>query len=125
MGTPAEWLEMRKGRGLGEPGLPGMLELPLPTEFFQWRQLPEPNSVDVYSSPPVPEEIHFPDEPTSGRIPILPPQALTLVCTVNRATHSLLLQLWLSWALSTHIPPQSKEGWRMVSRLKFMVQREQ
>ena len=85
--TPAEWLEMRKGRGLGEARLPGMLELPLPTESFQWRQLPEPNSVDVSGSPPMPEEIHFPDEPAGGRIPILPPQALTLVCTVTYTAH--------------------------------------
>ncbi|CAK0750013.1 hypothetical protein CVIRNUC_001956 [Coccomyxa viridis] len=98
-----EWLEMRKGRGLGEPGLPGMLELPLPTEFFQWRQLPEPNSVDVYSSPPVPEEIHFPDEPTSGRIPILPPQALTLDCLApSQPLHGLPVSQAFPAGLNPH-----------------------
>ena len=93
---PAEWLEMRKGRGLGEARLPGMLDLPLPTEFFQWRHLPEPDSADIYGSPPVPEEVHFPDEPTGAPMPILPPQALTLV----RSTLLVSLQLWLSSALS-------------------------
>ena len=78
---------MQKGRGLGEARLPGMVELPLPTEVFQWQQLPEPDSADVYGSPPMPEEIHFPDEPASAAMPILPPQALTLVCTVNQAAH--------------------------------------
>ena len=85
--TPAEWLEMQKGRGLSEARLPAMLQLPLPTEFFQWRQLPEPNNVDIYGSPPVPEEFHFPDEPTGARMPILPPQALTLVRSSGALWH--------------------------------------
>ena len=95
---------MRKGRGLGEPGLPGMLELPLPTEFFQWQQLPEPDSVDVYGSPPVPEEIHFPDEPAGGRIPILPPQALTLVCHVKHAAHLLCCSLAFPGTEHPYVP---------------------
>ena len=68
--VPAEWLEMRKGRGMEECKLygrcPGVLPLPLPTEPFQWRGLPDIVDPSSVSRPFA--HIKFPVVPASGAL---------------------------------------------------------
>lgn len=61
---------MRKGRGLEECQLHGcghgVLPLPLPTEAFQWQNLPDPIAKNIQGSFLNPEEIHFPEVVCGG-----------------------------------------------------------
>ena len=91
-GLRAEWLKMREGRGIEERKLygrsPGVLPLPLPTEPFQWRRLPDIQD-PITTVRPFPR-IKFPVLPASDAL--APDSDLGLVrhCTPSRPSHVVL-----------------------------------